>query len=136
MLAGGRKKDDLHVPLLGEHQLCHGKHGRFGKGLWSPVHGTRGIDKRNHGPSRFYVITSYSIHYTKLYDFSLNFLSAFWAGPPDKLAEALIITLQIKIGFRGESIFLPFLGAVDVDSVFLIAEGHGNDVRGFRNNFV
>jgi hypothetical protein len=29
----------------------------------------------------------------KLLLFSLNFLSAFWAEPPDKLAEAMIITL-------------------------------------------
>ena len=160
--------------------------------------------------------------------FSLNFLS-FFAGPPDKLAEALIITLWIKIVFRGrdtgglkptffpghllnlnfdhtqpvnlpvlklkrplfsvmlgkhgkslyffivifQELCLPvpynapvadiiiagvvsrdkfgfdggfetdpgvlfkdldfpaFLGAVYIDSVFLIAEGHGDDVRGF-----
>jgi len=32
-------------------------------------------------------------HFFLSFFFSLNFLSAFWAGPPDKLAEALIITL-------------------------------------------
>jgi len=38
-------------------------------------------------------------HFFSIFFFSLNVLS-FFAGPPDKLAEALIFTYKLKSGFR------------------------------------